>query len=39
MRETLLGQGFAMEAAFGAPEYTWEKLRLSELGAIRPSQR
>jgi hypothetical protein len=39
MRETLLGQGFATEAAFGALEYAWEKLPPSELGAIRPSSR
>ena len=33
MRETLLGQGaFATEAAFGAPEYAWEKLPPAELG-------
>jgi hypothetical protein len=26
------GKGFATEAAFGAAEYAWEKLRLSERG-------
>ena len=27
------GKGFAREAAFGAPEYAWEKLPSAELGA------
>jgi RimJ/RimL family protein N-acetyltransferase len=26
------GKGFATEAAFGAPEYAWEKLPPAELG-------
>src|SRR5271168_2240704 len=32
-REELLGQGFATEAAFGALEYAWEQLRLSQVYA------
>jgi hypothetical protein len=27
------GKGFATEAAFGAPEYAWEKLPPAQLGA------